>query len=63
MKTLKYLALGLIGLAFVACDKHDKMDDLVHVGEMAPQVHWTIPNTVVSACSDVAFSVQYYTTE
>ena len=63
MKALKYLTLGLIGLAFVACDKHDKMDDLVHVGEMAPHVHWTVPNTVVSAGSDVAFSVQYYTTE
>lgn len=63
MKNLKYLMLGFLGLAFVACDKHDKMDDLVYVGEMAPQVHWTVPNTVVSAGSDVAFSVQYYTTE
>ena len=63
MKALKYLTLGLIGLAFVACDKHDNMDDNVYVGEMAPHVHWTIPNTVVTAGSDVAFSVQYYTTE
>ena len=63
MKNLKYLMLGLLGLVVVACDKHDKMDDLVYVGEMAPQVHWTIPNTVVTAGSDVAFSVQYYTTE
>ena len=39
------------------------MDDNVYVGEMAPHVHWTIPNTVVTAGSDVAFSVQYYTTE
>jgi hypothetical protein len=60
---LKYLMFGLFAFAFASCDKHDKMDDLVHVGEMAPQVHWTIPNTVVSAGSDVAFSVQYYTTE
>ena len=60
---LKYLILGLLGCAFVGCDKHDKMDDLVFVGEMAPQVHWTVPNTVVSAGTDVAFSVQYYTTE
>jgi hypothetical protein len=35
----------------------------VFVGEMAPQVHWTVPNTVVKAGSDVAFFVQYYTTE
>ena len=63
MKALKYLTLGLFGLAFVACDKHDNMDDNVYVGEMAPHVHWTIPNTVVTAGSDVAFSVQYYTTE
>ena len=60
---LKYLMFGLFAFAFASCDKHDKMDELVHVGEMAPQVHWTIPNTVVSAGSDVAFSVQYYTTE
>ncbi len=60
---LKYLIFSLLAFAFVSCDKHDKMDDLVFVGEMAPQVHWTIPNTVVSAGSDVAFSVQYYTTE
>ena len=63
MKNLKYLMLGFLGLAFVACDRNDKMDDLVFVGEMAPQVHWTVPNTVVTACSDVAFFVQYYTTE
>lgn len=63
MKNLKYLMLGFLGLAFVACDRNDKMDDLVFVGEMAPQVHWTVPNTVVTAGSDVAFFVQYYTTE
>lgn len=54
---------GLLALVFASCDKHDNMDDIVHVGEMAPHVHWTIPNTVVTAGSDVAFSVQYYTTE
>ncbi|MBR5824461.1 MAG: hypothetical protein IKY67_10005 [Paludibacteraceae bacterium] len=60
---LKYLMFGLLALVFASCDKHDNMDDIVHVGEMAPHVHWTVPNTVVSAGSDVAFSVQYYTTE
>lgn len=60
---LKYLIFGLLALAFVSCDKHDKMDENFFVGEMAPQVHWSVPNTVVSAGSDVAFSVQYYTTE
>ena len=60
---LKYLMFGLLALVFASCDKHDNMDDIVHVGEMAPHVHWTIPNTVVTAGSDVAFSVQYYTTE
>ena len=54
---------GLLALVFASCDKHDNMDDIVHVGEMAPHVHWTVPNTVVTAGSDVAFSVQYYTTE
>ena len=60
---LKYLMFGLLALVFASCDKHDNMDDNLFVGEMAPHVHWTIPNTVVTAGSDVAFSVQYYTTE
>ncbi len=59
---VKILLAMLLILPFAACDKHDKMDDLVFVGEMAPQVHWTIPGTVVTAGTDVAFSVQYYTT-
>ncbi len=60
---VKILLVGGLAFGLIACDKHDKMDDLVHVGEMAPQVNWTVPNTVVSAGSDVAFSVQYYTTD
>ncbi len=58
----KILLVGGVALGCMACDKHDKIDDLVYVGEMAPHVNWTVPNTVVSAGSDVAFSVQYYTT-
>ncbi len=58
----KILLVGALTLTCVACDKHDKMDDLVFVGKMAPQVHWTIPSTVATAGAGVAFNVQYYTT-
>ncbi len=61
-KIAKILLVGVFTLVCVACDKHDKLDDLVFVGEMAPQVHWTIPSTVATAGSGVAFDVQYYTT-
>lgn len=60
---MKYIAILTIGLvALVACDKHDTLDDQVFIGEMAPQVYWEVPNTTVSAGTDVAFTAQYYTT-
>ncbi len=59
---VKILLVACLGMILMACTKHDKMDDLVFVGKMAPQVNWTIPSTVASAGNDVAFSVQYYTT-
>lgn len=63
MKTIKYIAILTMALGvLVACDKHDTLDDQVFIGEMAPQVYWEVPNTTVSAGTDVAFTAQYYTT-
>ena len=63
MKTMKYIAILTMALGvLVACDKHDTLDDQVFVGNMAPQVYWEVPNTTVSAGTDVAFTAQYYTT-
>lgn len=63
MKSNKYIAvLTLFGAAFMSCDRHDSLDDLVYIGKMAPQVYWEVPGTTVSAGDEVAFSAQYYTT-
>ncbi len=59
---IKILLVGFLGLTLIACDKHDKLDDLVFVGKMAPQVNWSIPSTVATAGTKVGFSAQYYTT-
>ena len=58
----KLCVLALACLAFVACDKHDKLDDLVFVGKMAPTVYWSVASTTVSAGDSVGFDAQYYTT-
>jgi len=47
---------------FVACNKHDMMDDVVIVGQMAPQVYWEPASSTVKAGEDIPFTVQYYTT-
>jgi len=61
-KNFKYMVAAMALLSLVACDKHDKIDDLVFVGPMAPTVFWNVPSTTVSAGSDVPFTAQYYTT-
>lgn len=61
-KIQQIILLGLSLLFVTSCDRHDKMDDLVYVGKMAPQVYWSIASTTVPAGSDVAFETRYYTT-
>lgn len=62
MKRIGYIFSTLLLLMFVSCDKHDKLDDLVFVGQMPPQVYWEVNSTAVNAGSDVPFTSQYYTT-
>ena len=58
---LSVMALTLCSLA--ACERHDVFDDkLVYIGEVAPQLFWNVPSTVVAAGDSVAFTAQYYTT-
>lgn len=59
---LKIAILSLVLTIFLSCDKHDRMDDLVFVGEMAPHVQWSIASTTVTAGTDVTFNADYYTT-
>ncbi len=53
--------LALAALSFVACDKHDPFDDILITGEVGPQAYWTIESSMVSAGSEMGFTVQYYT--
>lgn len=63
MKTLnRIMIIGLVATALVACDKHDKLDELVYVGPMAPTVYWSVENAVANAGDSVSFEAQYYTT-
>lgn len=63
MKTFnKFLMVCLAAATLVACDKHDKLDDLVFVGKMAPTVYWAVTSTTVTAGDSVPFTAQYYTT-
>jgi len=63
MKT-KYniIFMMAISLLFIACEKHDMMDNDVIVGQMAPQVYWEPASSTVKAGENVPFMVQYYTT-
>ena len=54
--------LSFAMLTLIACDKHDRLDDIVYVGEMAPQIYWEVNSTAVNAGTDVPFTAQYYTT-
>ena len=56
--SLFILAIGL----FSSCDKNDILDDILIVGQMAPQVYWEVKSTTVDAGLNVPFTVQYYTT-
>lgn len=51
----------LVAVAFMACDKHDSLDDQAFVGKMAPTVYWSVQSTVVTAGDSVPFEAQYYT--
>ena len=58
----KLIFLMAISLQFIACEKHDMMDDDVIVGQMAPQVYWEPASSTIKAGENVPFNVQYYTT-
>lgn len=63
MKSIKSIILfaAVLGI-LTGCDKHDKLDDLVYVGKMAPQLQWTVTSTTINAGSSVPFTARYYTT-
>ena len=59
---IKFLTILVAVLAiFASCDKHDKIDESVQVGPMAPQVYWELASSTTKAGNDVGFKAQYYT--
>lgn len=66
MKNISKIALlaatAVALLTLPSCDKHDMIDDVVYVGQMAPHVFWDIPSTTLPAGNDVSFNAKYYTT-
>ena len=63
MKNFRLIILFAAAVALLAgCDKHDKLDDLVYVGKMAPQLQWTVTSTTINAGNSVPFTARYYTT-
>ena len=63
MKTIKYTAIALFtGILFSACTKHDFLDDILIIGEIAPQSFWTPAGITVRAGTSMDFNIMYYTT-
>ena len=62
MKKLQYICIIMLCVTFGSCDRHDKMDEILIVGKLAPQVYWEVGSTTVTAGNTVQFAAQYYTT-
>ena len=62
MKKLQYICIVMLCVAFGSCDRHDKMDEILIVGKLAPQVYWEVGSTTITAGNTIPFTVQYYTT-
>lgn len=64
MKKISYITSLITLLAFftTSCDRHDKIDELLIVGKMAPQVYWEIASSTIDAGNNLSFTSQYYTT-
>ena len=62
MKRLQYICIVLLCAAFASCDRHDKMDEILIVGKLAPQVYWEVGSTTTTAGNMIPFTAQYYTT-
>lgn len=63
MKTIfKTLALGLLLMTAVACEKHDPFDENTITGAVGPEAKWDIASSMVKAGESMEFTAQYYTT-
>lgn len=63
MKTIfKTLALGLLLMAVVSCEKHDLFDENTFTGPLGPETYWEPDGTMVKAGDSLGFKAQYYST-
>ena len=63
MKTIfKTLALGLILMTAVACEKHDLFDENTITGAVGPEAKWDIASSMIKAGESMEFTGQYYST-
>lgn len=61
-KILSFAIYSLMFTVLFSCEKHDFFDENVITGNIGPQAYWEVGSSTVSAGSDMAFAVQYYTT-
>lgn len=63
MKTIfKTLALGLLLITIVSCEKHDLFDENTITGAVGPETYWTVESSMVKAGESMGFTGQYYST-
>ena len=63
MKTIfKTLALGLVLMTAVACEKHDLFDEETITGAVGPEAKWDIASSMIKSGEAMEFTAQYYST-
>ena len=63
MKTIfKTLALGMLLITAVACEKHDLFDENTFTGAVGPETYWVVESSTVKAGESMGFTGQYYST-
>lgn len=61
-KIFKTLALGLMLMTVVSCEKHDLFDENTITGAVGPETYWTIESSMVKSGESMGFVGQYYST-
>lgn len=63
MKTIfKTLALGMLLMSVVSCEKHDLFDENTITGAVGPETYWVVESSTVKAGESMGFTGQYYST-
>lgn len=57
------ILLPALCLMAIACEKHDKIDDLATIGQFVPTSYWELSSTEIKYGESVSFKGKYYTKE